>query len=184
MTGCVVIAPPPSCASPATCAFPLYESFRSVRARVGTQRRALPHTIPPSFQSGRDAGSYTTRCEGMREGCERIWEGCEGMRDGCERIWDGCEGTRVGCGGMRERCEGMREGCQGMREESEGLSEGREGRSEDRETVHEISRRDWVIHKNHTIFTLSRRERNSSRHEHGASIYSITMNLSSTAHML
>ena len=69
MTGCVVIAPPPSCASPATCAFPLYESFRSVCARVGTQRRALPHTNPPSFPSGRDVGSYTatpTDVEGVR----------------------------------------------------------------------------------------------------------------------
>ena len=50
VTGCVVIAPPPSCASPATCAFSLHESFRSVRARVGTQRRALPHTNPPRFR--------------------------------------------------------------------------------------------------------------------------------------
>ena len=37
----------------------------------------------------------------------------------------------------------------------------------DRETVHEVSRRDWMIHKNHTIFTLSRRERNFSRPVHG-----------------
>ena len=74
---------------------------------------------------------------------------------------------RVGCEGMRVGCEGMREGCEGVCEGSEGLSEGREGRSEDRETVHEVSRRDWVIHKNHTIFTLSWRELNTSRRAHG-----------------
>ena len=43
------------------------------------------------------------------------------------------------------------------------MREGREGLSEDRETVHRVSRRDWVIHKNHTKITLSRRERNYSR---------------------